>query len=271
MKFITRLCCFYLLLFGIAFGEVDLLQVRQHEVDITGSFSDFIKISQYKLISQKRINENTFEFSYKAKATNISSLKLKQVIGVLSNGVHSIGTGNIKGTVNIIEGLFSFGTIDVGETKESLNTLILQSDRSAPIDLENLIWEGDFLKGLVLGQDTKGNQITLFLMSFLFEHPENFTLTENNNPTNHDVSNFSSITNQFLGIHFSIENTGFNTDIFAPFEIEIKYIENPFRLLLLHRGWIEWAQFINNKQEKIVEFRATPQNNQIIFELIRKN
>jgi len=264
MKFIIRLCCFYLLLFGVAFGEE--------------AFSDSIKISEYKLVSEKRIDSTTFEFAYTVKATNISTFRLKKVtsvIGIIKDGFTSIGTGNSKVSIKVVSGSLNFGTLGVGETKESLNTFIIQYDRSIPVNLEDLLWSGEFQKGFILGQDTKGNEITLFLSS-PFDSNESVAnvvnLIQGNNPTADDFSNLPMITNQFLVIKFAFEGIEAGTfDGFPPLTIEVKYTENPHRLLLLRQERVRWYTFINHEDQNLAEFKAKPENDQIVFALIRRN
>ena len=248
-----------------------------------------LKISEYTLINKDRLGRNSFEYSYKVKLTNISNKKLKNVRLVLLNKEDLLSNG-----IRVKQSLLDFGTLEKGETKQSIDTVIISNQRTAILDITKIPLVIRYNAPFTF-TDTKGNEIALFLPQLpsgsdsfqLSLSTELLSFSENKNPTNKNLNTFPVITNNFieisipeklsndigmvLGYALLSGDPTLNATEYKPFDIEIKYTENPHRLLLLQEGETAWASFNNVAEKHFIQFNATPENNKIVFALIRRN
>ncbi|WP_179957424.1 PKD domain-containing protein [Exilibacterium tricleocarpae] len=87
-------------------------------------------IGGYELVSQERIDRNTFQLEYTAQATNTGS-----AVSDVSATLATTGQG-----VTIIDGSLTFGDIAAGVTVTSTDTFVLYVDRRFPLEESDLRW-----------------------------------------------------------------------------------------------------------------------------------
>ena len=218
-------------------------------------YKDDITIGDYELVDKVRLTRKTFKYTYKVKLINISGTKLKAIeanIDALNIGVDALQAENFT------DARLSFGTLEEGQTKQSIDTFSFKTNRSEPIDITTLIWQITYKEGHRF-TDSQNNEITFFLYSntgeLSFTINDAFSFSENQNPANLDLNQFSIISNNFIEISFFEDALAFIGNNNRSFDIEIKYTESPYRLLMLRNGDIEWATFVNNKEQQTISFR----------------
>ncbi len=251
MKPLLQVCCLFLFFIKGVYASPS-----------STFYKEDIKINEYQLVEKKRIDRTTFQYSYKISITNIRQTKLRDIKVAVWAGKSVTG-------VEMIDPLVQFSGLEKGETQQSLDTFTIQTSRTEPLDVKDLSVVMRY-KIPVLFQDSKGNQIALFLDKWLEADglvlTDFFTITENKNPTNKDLNTFPAITANFIEIKVL---DSFFTQTYHP--IEVQYIESPHRVLLLRENETEWTPFRNHQDKQWLEFNAIPENNRIVFALIRRN
>jgi len=267
MKQIFYSLCLFLLMMQGAFAS-----------ELTES-PDLEKIS-YILVKKTRITQNVFEYTYQMEVTNKTTAKLKKLTFLFPPDQYS------QGGIKITDAFVTFDILEKGETKISKDTFSFQYFRlNAPLNVETFESMIFYNKGISF-KDAKNNEVTLFIDRLYETDNKKFsdilTISENKNPTNKDLNTFPAITQNFIEFNFS-ENFSvnhFNTKLISAayglqqpkdLNIEIKYVENPYRTLLFRDHRTEWAAFTNHQDTGIAELKTIPENNQIVFALIRSN
>ena len=254
MKQIFYSLCLFLLMMQGAFADDPFFYKKD------------IEIGQYELISKVRLERELFQYTYKLTLKNISNTRLKNVRLSLYRGIS--GTDAPLSGVTVINGLLMFNQFEKGESRQSSNTFTIQTSRTESIDINNLKVTIKYQTPIIF-KDSKGNEIALFIEESIKEliTTNNFiTIADNKNPTNKDLNNFPVITNNFIEIAINDPSLAQ-----LPYSIDIHYTENPYRVLLLRNNETEWTPFINNKDKKIAELTAKPENGKLLFALIRRN
>jgi len=248
-----------------------------------GAFADFIDLESinFKLINKTRITQTLFEYTYQVKITNKNTTKLKNLILLFPPDT------NINFDVKITDPFIFFGELKKGEIKTSIDTFSFQYARSEPLDVSKLPNIIIYNKGVSF-KDAKNNEITLFIDRYYESIPDNkgfsdiVTISENKNPTNKNLNTFPSITQNFIEFDFVKDftvnsnyamslNAKYSLPLPKKLNIEVKYIENPYRVLVLRDSETEWTTFSNHQDIKIAELNVLPENNQIFFALIRSD
>ena len=277
MKHIIYALFIFLNMSALSYAEEDPNLFYKHD----------LSVGEYTLINKDRLGRNSFEYTYKVTITNISNKKLKNVRLILLNQEKFYSKGII-----VKQPLLNFGILEKGETKQSIDTVIVSTERSAILDITKIPLTIRY-NAPISFTDSKGNEISLFLPQIPVSGDvdrlpiELLAFSENKNPTNKDLNTFPAITNNFIEIsipeEFSNllylltffsgikEDPPFQGIEYKPFDIEIKYSETPHRLLLLQEGETAWASFNNNAAKHFIQFTTTPENNKIVFALIRRN
>ncbi len=230
-----------------------------------GRCDDDFEIGNYELVNKIRLSRTSFEYTYKMEITNTSPTRLKNIMVW-------VGISGTQTDIQFITNSVKFDSIEKNETKQSLNSFTLQTNRATPLDLNNDLEVAIGCYAPIVFTDTKGNEI-LFFMNKLYvdfhNDPNNstfITITDNKNPTNKDLNNFPVITNNFIEIVPLISN-------FPDYSIDVNYTESPYRVLLFSNGETEWTTFVNHLDKGYIEFKPNPQatEDKIIFALVRRN
>jgi PKD repeat protein len=99
-------------------------------VTSTLSWSADLTVSNYTLVSSKRVSATDFELVYRAQVTNTGPA-LRNVVGTVVS---------TNPATTIIEGTLSFGDVAAGGTAVSVDTTTFRHNRSQPFDPARLVW-----------------------------------------------------------------------------------------------------------------------------------
>jgi len=235
-----------------------------------------VKIIDYNLISEKRISNTVFEYTYKVSIKNTSGVRLEGVTALFTNFEAKSPEQEIDFNFSI-EGIQDFdktfltlGGLDINETKESLDAITIRYDRStAPLNISDIFIFISYSKEILI-DDTKNNHFSLFVSpNFkVNSHPNvsDLLITPHQNPTNiNTIENLPFITDQFIELQLP-ENKDFEeTEIY----IEVKYASEPYRLLLLSDNKVKWTAFEKDTTQGMAKFTLPiDENRKVTFALI---
>lgn len=135
----------------------------------TTSAQDLV-IKDYTLISKKRVDRTSYDYTYQAEITNTGA-DVQNVIATLTiNSPHTV----------VVEGSISFGDIPSGSTVTSSDAFTICQDRRYPFDPSALVWDISFESAeaeITLSSDpdddllfyaTRGNDLYAYYYGFDF-------------------------------------------------------------------------------------------------------
>ena len=99
----------------------------------TTSAQDLV-IKDYTLISKKRVDRTSYDYTYQAEITNTGADVQKVIATLTINSPHTV----------VIDGSISFGDISSGSTVTSSDAFTICQDRRYPFDLSALVWNISF-------------------------------------------------------------------------------------------------------------------------------
>lgn len=94
-----------------------------------------LKITDYQLVSSKRINATQFQYEYRVVATNSGAAAQQVTASVMPS----------TAATQIVEGGASFGTVLTGQAVSSLTTIKLIQDRRYPLSVNDLHWSFEYV------------------------------------------------------------------------------------------------------------------------------
>lgn len=93
--------------------------------------ADGLSVSGYELQSKARVGRTTYEYTYKATATNAGADMLDVTASVVSSAAATV----------VVDGDLVFGDVPSGGSVQSADTFTIRQDRRYPFDPASLTWE----------------------------------------------------------------------------------------------------------------------------------
>jgi type VI secretion system secreted protein Hcp len=118
------------------------------------SLSSVLSISEYQVVSSRRVGRTVTEYTLRAVVTNIGATRYTEVAATLTS---------VPSNMTIVDGSVFFGTVIENDNTTSADEFIITVDLSVPTSLDSLVWQVNGVKPPPPGGGTTPGEAGIFM------------------------------------------------------------------------------------------------------------